>query len=160
MNLNKNLLVVLVFALSVSCSFGQSKTSMPPNSTASQTIPPPGNIKLLPGYVHTPGRGIDSAIGKIGKENGLEIFYDNGPMSGKPAVGALTQKENLLWSKEQEVNGQKFLIVCRKDGAIYVNIAPFTNFMSVVKSDEELADFLLMIMTYGSRDAPKDTKIP
>lgn len=158
MTLNKKLLI-LIFALSVSYSFAQTKTMNTPPQNPSPA-PPPRNIKMLPGYVHTPGRGIDTAIGKISKENGLEIFYDIGPMAGAPALGAIHTKEKFLWIKELEVNGQPLTIAYRKDQAIYANFGYFANFMAVIKTDEELADFLIMIMTYGSRDVPKNVQTP
>jgi hypothetical protein len=48
--------------------------------------PPPGNIKLLPGYEHFPACGIDTLAGDIKKSGGLEISYDIGAMANFSAT--------------------------------------------------------------------------
>src|SRR5438309_1303373 len=53
---------------------------IPPNQPGQ--FPPPGNMKLLPGYVHEARRGIDSRVGVIYKKDGLSISYDIGRMAG------------------------------------------------------------------------------
>jgi hypothetical protein len=146
-------LLMTIFFLLVSSSFAQTKLKILPKSMP----PPPGNIKLLPGYVHKPERGIDSAVGKISKENGLVIFYDIGRMAGNYTLAALEKKESIAWSKTQKVNNREMSIVYLKDGSIYANFSETSaNFMSAVKTNEELADFLVMIMTYGSQDSSPD----
>src|SRR5439155_982354 len=42
----------------------------------------PGNIRLLPGYVHQSGTGIDSVVGSIARKGGLVIEYDIGRLAG------------------------------------------------------------------------------
>jgi len=45
----------------------------------------PGNIRLLPGYVHRRAQGIDSMVGSISqkeRKNGLVIHYDIGRLAG------------------------------------------------------------------------------
>jgi hypothetical protein len=49
-------------------------------AATTQKDPPPGNIKLLPGYQHKTLQGIDTRVGKIWKEGGLEIKYDIGSL--------------------------------------------------------------------------------
>lgn len=157
MNRQKIVLLVSVVLLFVSCSFAQTKTLVLPRPTPTATVPAPGNIKLIPGYIHTRMQGIDTAVGKISKENGINISYDIGRLAGNYAMGAYSRdKQNVLWFKVQEVNGQKVMITYLKDGSIYATFNDFANFISGAKTNEELADFLIMIMTYGSEDEQKD----
>ena len=79
-------------------------------------------------------------------------------MAGNCALGALDRKESVLWSKEIDVNDQKLLVVYLKDGSIYANFNLIVNFMAVTKTNEDLADFLMMIMTYGSAKEVKSAK--
>ncbi|MBS1797574.1 MAG: hypothetical protein JSS81_27370 [Acidobacteria bacterium] len=146
--IKRNLLLLLLILTAVAACSAQDKKTMP--KTDSQIVPAPGNIRLLPGYVHKPEQGIDSLPGRIFKPGGLEIFYDIGKMAGNYANGALVnQKEKIAWSKTLKVNGFDLTLVCLKDKNIYATFGEVTNFTAVVKTDEELADFLLMMTTYG-----------
>lgn len=153
MTFNKFLLFLL-FVLSVSICPAQKKTTMTLNDDL-KNQPPPGNIKLLPGYVHKAARGIDTAVGSIAKPGGMDIFYDIGTMAGNVTGGALQKKESIVWVKEFEVYERRIVIVYLKDGGIYANIGSLANFSATAKTDEDVVDFLLMIMTYGSKPPPK-----
>lgn len=146
-------LLITFFFLLVSNAFSQTKTFIYPTPTPP---PPPGNIKMLPRYVHKIEQGIDTAVGNISKENGLRIEYDIGFLAGNYAMGKYSrQAENINWFKTQMVNNHNLMIVYLKDGKIYATFDKSTNFYATIRKDEELADFLLMIMTYGSEDSPK-----
>jgi hypothetical protein len=65
-----------------------------------------------------------------------------------------------VWTKQQTVNGRRADIVKSKDGMVYVSFAfekddkrgdyP-ANFVATVKNDEEMADLLLIALTYPKR---------
>lgn len=117
-----------------------------------------GGMTLLPGYKHHPLQGIDSIVGEIKKEGGLRIMYEIGaiPKPGAPRFGGSfsdrpknTPKDQVRWYKEQTVNGQPVHLACKKDGFLLVSFPQKgINFSAKVSSDEELADALLMILTY------------
>jgi hypothetical protein len=156
MKFSKTLLAI-IFALSAAYSFAQTKTLILPRPTP---IPPPGNIKLLPEYVHERKQGIDTDVGLISKKDGLSIRYDIGDLAGNYAIRAQErEKQNLLWYRWQEVNGQRLLITHLKDGTIYASFYETrANFISIVKTNEELVDFLMMIMTYGYKEKTNNKK--
>jgi hypothetical protein len=146
--------LILILILSASYSFAQTKTLVLPSPTPP---PAPGNIKLLPDYTHESKQGIDSAVGIISKKDGLTISYDIGRMAGN-YVGSVYSREkpNLVWLKTQKINNQEVVILYLKNGNVYATFQDSNaNFFATVKTDEELTDFLLMIMTYGSDDKPK-----
>lgn len=120
--------------------------------------PPPGSIQLLPGYVHEPLQGFDSIVGKISKKGGLTIQYEIGRVRkpGDLAVGGdfsdaaqrLPEKDR-KWFKQQVVNGQPVNVAYGKDDVLYVAYPQSgVNFTSKVKTPEEVAEALLMLLTY------------
>jgi hypothetical protein len=108
--------------------------------------PAPGGMKLLPGYEHTKRRGIDTDVGKITKKDGLTIEYDIGGLAGNYAKNAAKGKP--LWYKQQTVGKQKFDVCLSKERTLYVTADGFANFYAKVKTDEDIADVLLMALTY------------
>lgn len=117
-----------------------------------------GGMKLLPGYKHQPLQGIDSIVGRIAKEDGLQIMYDIGAVLKPGALRTggsfsdhpkLTPKDQVRWYKEQTVHGQPVHLAYKKDGYLLVSFPQKgANFSVKVSSDEELAEALLMILTY------------
>jgi hypothetical protein len=117
-----------------------------------------GGMQLLPGYTHQKLQGFDSIVGKISKQNGLQISYEIGslPRPGGIAFGGQfsdrarkTPKNQLRWYKEQIVNGQPVHLAHRKDGYLLVSFPKKgMNFTARVTSPEEMVDALLMILTY------------
>ena len=128
---------------------------------AAQTALPGGfEIRLLPGYKHEPLQGIDSIVGKVVKQDGLEIMYEIGRVpAGDFRLGgdysnraAALPEQNRLWLKEQTVGGRKFTIAYGQDHRLTISTAndkQGVNFSAVAKSDEELADVLLMVLSFG-----------
>ncbi|HRH40421.1 MAG TPA: hypothetical protein PKY82_02165 [Pyrinomonadaceae bacterium] len=157
--LSKNLLLSIFLGLSVLYASAQTKTLILPRPNEA---PPPGNMKLLNKYFYKKGWAIDAAVGTISKENGLQIEYSSGLNMGNFAADAIyKERRNVVWIKDQEVNNKKVLLVYLNDGRIYATFEERTNFTSTVKTNEELTDFLIMIMTYGSKDEkgnPSKTK--
>lgn len=107
---------------------------------------PPGSIKLLPGYTHQRLRGIDTQVGKISRKDGLTIQYDIGVLAGNYAE---KQKEEAAWFKEQVINGQAVQVAFMKDKQLTVTFTNGpANFFVTIKSEEDMADVLLMLSTY------------
>ncbi len=127
-----------------------------------------GGIQLLPGYEHQPLQGIDSIVGEISKKDGLQIRYEIGAI---PKPGSLfmlggmfsdrpktTPKDKVRWYREQVVNGQPVHLAFRKDQVLLVSYPQKgINFHVTVRTADEMADALLMILTYpgpAADDAP------
>jgi hypothetical protein len=132
---------ICLFTLSVSAQdqFGR-KTQ--------KGTPAPGGIRLLSGYVHTPERGIDSIVGRIKKEGGLDIRYDIGVLAGE-YVNHCVRNNTCTWYKEQQLNAGLVKIALRNDNVIVATFPrTVANFYAKVNSQEDIADFLLMILTF------------
>jgi len=122
---------------------------------ATQPVSPPGAIHLPDGYHHEPRQGIDSTVGRIWKDGGLEIQYDIGALAGNYAQHI--EHSDRLWSMKQVVNGRTVDIVKGKDGRVVVSFAADdrtigenypANFWATVSSDEDLAALLAIALTY------------
>jgi hypothetical protein len=119
-----------------------------------EPAPIPGGIKLLPGYKHEKLQGIDTRVGKIWKEGGLTIRYDIGRLAGNHVKAH--SRENLLWYKEQVVDGRTVQLALTLDRILHVTFPETTaNFFGMAKGDEEVADILLMVLTYAPPAKPK-----
>ncbi len=114
----------------------------------------PGGIKLLPGYKHEKMKGKDTRVGKVWKEGGLSFQYDIGRGAGNAAKAQ--EKSNILWFKEQVVQGRTVHLTLTKDRTLYVTF-PHTsaNFYGKAKSEEALVDMLLMVLTYAPPTKPR-----
>jgi hypothetical protein len=116
-------------------------------------------MRLLEGYTHTPSQGIDTAVGRISKPGGMTIEYDNGAMAGQYARKC-SSKSACLWFKRQWVGGREVWLGMTKEGEIIATFPKSSaNFFARTNSPEDVADFLLMVMTYGAEEtkgaAPK-----
>jgi len=102
----------------------------------------------LPEYKHEKEIGKDTRVGKIWKEEGVIFRYDIGRGAGN-AVKA-QEKENILWSKEQIIDGRPVQLALTKDRMLFVTFPEATaNFYGKAKSDEDVVDMLLMVLTYA-----------
>ena len=112
--------------------------------------PLPGSIKLLDGFKHQRMQGIDSRVGKIWKENGLSIQYDIGAMAGNYAKQQRDyQADQLVWAKQQTINGARVELVLKKDRDLYVSFPDHSaNFYGKVQKEEDLVEALLIVLTY------------
>ena len=127
-----------------------------------QTGSVPGNIRLLPGFVHHRGQGIDSMVGSITRKDGLVIQYDIGK-----AAGVYTDCEwcgwtdGELWRRSQIVGGHEVRIVLTKSKRLVISFpdAP-ANFYATIGSDADLTDTLLMVLTYSPPLAAKIGRFP
>jgi hypothetical protein len=120
---------------------------------AQTRVPPPGNIKMLPGYVHQRRPGKDSQIGVIFKRNGLSITYEIGKTVGN-AVERLA-KENMdvvEWVKVEKTEAGRVSVAQLKDGRIaacYLDLN--ANFTAEARNDDDVSDFLAMVLTYNPK---------
>jgi hypothetical protein len=135
--------ILLIYVLLISYA-------LPVYSQIAKADPPPGKMELLPGYHHKTGRGIDTAVGHIWKDGGITISYDIGGLAGIYVLP--NQKDQNGWYREQKINNQTVRIVLTNERQLRVTFVEATaNFVAVVPKDEDLADALLMILTYRSR---------
>jgi hypothetical protein len=108
----------------------------------------PGGMKLLSGYKHQKLRGIDTLVGKISKEGGLSIQYDIGRLAGNYAQSQA--KEETLWHREQVIGGRPVQLTFAKNKTLYVTLPEANaNFYALAKSEEDIADILLMVLSYS-----------
>jgi len=146
-------LLSLTFLFLIAATSPQEKTA------PVAVVPPPGGIRLLDGYHHELLHGIDSPVGRIWKEDGLEIHYDIGAMAGNWADSV--PEEQQVWDRRQVVAGETARIVERKDGMVVVTFLPPkqeqgsralqdgpANFYAKVRSRGDLVDLLLTALTY------------
>jgi hypothetical protein len=115
----------------------------------------PGGIKLLPGYAHQKLKGIDSRVGRISKNGGVRFQYDLGGLGwGNLVNNVLKDKDNLLWSREQVIDGRIVQLAMTKDRTLNVTF-PETraNFYGTARSEEDVADMLLMVLSYAPAKA-------
>jgi hypothetical protein len=129
-----------------------------------------GGIKLLDGYKIKKGRAVDAATWTIYKEGGLTIEFEAGMNEGLWADPK--EKDKYVWYREQNVNGHKVMLALIKPGLKTVwepdkprsteagNILLVTfplgiqadntaNFKAEILNEGELADALLMILTFN-----------
>lgn len=112
----------------------------------------PGKIQLLPGYVHHRVEGEDSQVGNIAKAGGLIIHYDIGSLAGN-RMHNLPQQDR-RWTKTIPVNGREVEVAqSTKTGSTYITFKatekyPWANFYAYTQSSEDLADMLLIAMSY------------
>jgi hypothetical protein len=124
--------------------------ALPAYPQATKTDPPPGSIQLLPGYIHKKEQGIDTAVGKIYKARGVTISYDIGGLAGRTI--SPEDKSSYAWYKEQTINNQTVRIAMSRDRELVVTfVEASANFRTVVRTNEDLADVLLMLLTYKAR---------
>ena len=133
-----------------------------------------GGIQLLNGYKYRKGEGLGvlSAVGTIYKENGLIIEIEEGLSQGYAANRTSIGK--YAWFKEQVINGQSVRIALTakgvktvwepdrprdsRTGHILLVTFPLSNqvnhavnFRAELLNEEELADALLMILTFDAK---------
>jgi hypothetical protein len=117
-------------------------------SAAAQAVPggPPGSIRLHEGYQHQRLQGIDTEVGRIWKDNGPEIRYDIGSLSGHHA----SQLEPRRWSKRQTLSGRSFTLTMGTDDVLVLTFDKDTAnfFVKGIRNQEELVEVILMLLAY------------
>ena len=115
--------------------------------------PPPGGIRLLEGYVHETLQGKDTRVGRISKKGGITINYDIGKLAGNYAV---SRSKRAQWFREQRVATQLVQIAFSKEGTVYITFPQAAaNFYASVKTPSEMADALLMVLTFPDKKQTK-----
>jgi len=124
---------------------------------AAQSQPAPGGIRVLPGYTHRHEMGFDSSVGTIKKPNGLSIHYDIGEMAGVYTDCKLCGwTDGELWRRKQMIGAHPVVIVYTKAKRLVVSFPEQSaNFHAIIKSESDLTDMLLMVLTFRS-----DTQMP
>jgi hypothetical protein len=150
--------IFFVFAFTIASQFSalaQNTNALPIQKTLADL--PPGNIQLLKNYTHTKAEAIDTSQGIISKPEGITIYYQIGKYVSDYADNRCGKGE-CLWYKVQHINGSEFRIGLTKEGKIVATVTEdnanvysdtiHANFYTQTKSAEEIADFLIMILTY------------
>ncbi len=125
-------------------------------TSPAQTETAPGSIRLLPGYRHERLSGIDSRVGKIWKQGGVEIQYDIGKMAGNYAdCKSCGWTRGELWRRKQIVNGQEAILFFTRAKTLFV-VFPDSqaNFYATINKAQDMADMLLMLLTF-QKTAPR-----
>jgi hypothetical protein len=112
----------------------------------------PGNIRLLPGYVNTYVKPIDSAAaGRIWKADGLVISYDIGLDAGHYENNPHWTKR-AVWQTEQVVGGKRVVCIYAKSRELLIAFPDdLANFHAKVRNQRDITDMMLIVLTYGSR---------
>lgn len=146
------ILVSLFMIVLVQAGFAQNtKTLILPKPTPEPTKidPPPGSMQLLDGYIHTKTRGFDTKTGEIKKADGMKITYDIGFLASNQAFRIFAREDSKSWLKIQKVNGMTLYLVGGEDNRLVATFPePCAIFKAQVTNEEQVADFMLMIMTY------------
>src|SRR5580704_6279294 len=112
----------------------------------------PGNVRLLPGYVNTSVKPIDSAAaGSIWKPGGLVISYDIGLDAGHYENDQQWTKR-AVWETEQVVGGKRVVCIYTRSRELLIAFPDdLANFHGKVRNQRDITDMMLMVLTYGSR---------
>ncbi len=121
------------------------------SAQSAQTLGP-GNIQLLPGYLDTRMRPIDSAgAGRISKADGVLISYDIGLAAGHYETHQ-EWADHALWRTDQVINGKRVVCIYTKSKQLLVTFPDdLANFYAKIRAPRDLADMMLMVLTYGSK---------
>jgi hypothetical protein len=113
---------------------------------------PGGTITLLPGFhLDSAKKCLDSCGGRIWKDGGLSISYENGLDAGIYAEAGKNKKD-ARWTQEQRVNGQRVLIVFTRKKELIISFPDGpANFRASVRNDREIAEMLLTVLTFEGR---------
>jgi hypothetical protein len=104
-------------------------------------------VRLLPEYKVVASAGIDTWGATISKEGGVKIELYQGLHVGVAADSVETK--DVAWREEQVVNGQQVICVYTKSNDLVISIPKLiANFQSHIRSQQDLADMLLMVLTY------------
>lgn len=114
-------------------------------------------VQLLPGFKWTFIPGIDSGGGMISNKDGLNI--EVGLCCGFAIEADEVSKNRVLWHDEQIVNGERVLLVFTKSKELIISFPISTaraiNFRAKIRSQKELAEMLLMVLTYQPPPHPR-----
>jgi len=122
---------------------------------------PPFKMALLPDYKHEPLQGFDSIVGKIAAPKGLTINYEIGRVTkpGEIALGGSFSDQakavpaaGRQWYREQALPGKPVHLVLTNENMLLVSFPESgANFNTSVKTPADMADALLMILSYQGK---------
>jgi len=122
--------------------------SIPRPESTTQTQPNNFMVRLLPGYRVQNYPTLDTVGAKIYKKGGLEIEYSSGSLMEEEASAITPDK--ILWKTKQIINGYPLTCVYTRSSdfvATFNDKSP-TNFHAHIKSNQDLAEMLLIVLTY------------
>ena len=156
---------VLLLLLMTGASAAQSKnkglvlirpTPLPAPTPTPKPEEPPGKIHLLDNYQYEPGRGIDTWKGSFVRTDGFKIQFENGALAANYASDeAVKRKGEVRWYKLLRLESAFVVVALFKDGQVMASFEkrkPYhyaANFFAMTKSDEDVAEFLLTVLTYS-----------
>ena len=94
--------------------------------------------------------GLDTVVGRITRDGGPDIDYDIGRSAGHLAGSVETPR----WTRRQFHNGTTLTLAMSSGGDLYASYdqGPANFIARRLKSDADLAEVLLMILTYRPID--------
>lgn len=141
--------LLLFLALTLRPASGQS-TSVTQGASAARSP-----VVLLPGYRIQIVKGIDTFGAVIWKEHGMAIDFSRGMYLEDPVSSE--KESHILWKQEQSINGKKVQCVYTKSHQLIVNFPELhAYFYARIHSRQELAEMLLMTVTYDIHEYPVD----
>lgn len=103
---------------------------------------------LLEGYGRISHQGIDTIVGEITKNGGLTIRYGIGELSGN-FVDQCGNQIECLWKRTQSFGDHDVVIALTNDRTMIATFPDLhANFFAKVENEEQIAEFLLMVLTY------------
>jgi hypothetical protein len=107
-------------------------------------------VRLLPGYTSQAQDGVDTATEQISNLNGFKFTFIWDMYSG--GVDSSIGKQKVRWRGEQIINGEKAIFVYTESDLLLV-IFPenMVRFGGTVRRNQDLAEMLFMIATYGQK---------
>jgi hypothetical protein len=146
--------LIATLIVSMGCA-ATSQEASAPNKSAGIRFP----LRLLRGYKLQAAAGTDNGPnGKIWKENGPTIDFHIGPYFSEATESI--RKEEILWREEQIVNGHSFTCVYTKSADLVISHQPLpvANFQAKIHRQQEMAEMLLMVLTFEPKGYPVDPK--
>ena len=113
--------------------------------------PPPGHVRLLPGFDYTVDPTYDARWGKIFKKDGVEISWSDGFVVDE--VEHSEKAGDVVWRKEQDVGGIRYHVALRKDGTVVISAGTTafsvgcTNFSAKPTTPEQFAELMLVALS-------------
>lgn len=144
--------ILLFVALTMRPASAQSAgTAQGPNPARSPVI-------LLSGYKLQVVKGIDTFGAVIWKERGAEIHFEQGAYIPDPI--ASEKVSHILWKQEQVIDGKKVQSMYTKSHQLVVSFPELhADFFATIHSRQELAEMLLMVVTYRTEQYPVDASL-
>lgn len=118
-----------------------------------------GKLSLPEGWEQRALQGVDSMVGELVRKNDLTVRYDIGAGAGVQADPA---RNKFPWHMEQVVRGHAVKMALEKmegqDRLIISIVDGYANFSATVKSLEDVADVMTLVMSYDCPVVEKAAK--